>query len=158
MDEAYLLPRSASIEDPLRIAVLISGGGSGLAALLRYQEAEARTHQTVLVLADSEGAGGLEHATHANRKLWESPTNYRRQAAKTTSSRGVSTHGPSQCRCGIGSSIRIHENPHPEFCQTMERSIGKHPSFSTSKVSRGSMLIGMHWPMEQPFQAAQFIW
>ena len=63
MDEAYLLPRSASIEDPLRIAVLISGGGSGLAALLRYQEAEARTHQTVLVLADSEGAGGLEHAT-----------------------------------------------------------------------------------------------
>ena len=62
MDEAYLLPRSASIEDPLRIAVLISGGGSGLAALLKYQEAEARTYQTVLVLADSEGAGGLEHA------------------------------------------------------------------------------------------------
>ena len=47
MDEAYLLPRSASIEDPLRIAVLISGGGSGLAALLRYQEAEARTHQNL---------------------------------------------------------------------------------------------------------------
>ena len=62
MEEAYVPPRSASIEDPLRIAVLISGGGSGLAALLRYQEAEARTHQTVLVLADSEGAGGLEHA------------------------------------------------------------------------------------------------
>ena len=62
MDEAYLLPRSASIEDPLRVAVLISGGGSGLAALLRYQESKARTHQTVLVLADSEDAGGLEHA------------------------------------------------------------------------------------------------
>ena len=61
MEEAYVPPRSASIEDPLRIAVLISGGGSGLAALLRYQEAEARTHQTVLVLADSEDAGGLEH-------------------------------------------------------------------------------------------------
>ena len=61
MDEAYLLPRSASIEDPLRIAVLISGGGSGLAALLRYQESEVRTHQTDLVLADSEDAGGLEH-------------------------------------------------------------------------------------------------
>ena len=59
MDEAYLLPRSASIEDPLRVAVLISGGGSGLAALLRYQESKARTHQTVLVLADSEDAGGL---------------------------------------------------------------------------------------------------
>ena len=61
MEEAYIPPRSASIEDPLRIAVLISGGGSGLAALLRYQEAEARTHQTVLVIADSEDAGGLEH-------------------------------------------------------------------------------------------------
>ena len=61
MDEAYLLPRSASVEDPLRIAVLISGGGSGLAALLRYQESEVRTHRTVLVLADSEDAAGLEH-------------------------------------------------------------------------------------------------
>ena len=61
MDEAYLLPRSASIEDPLRIAVLISGGGSGLAALLRYQKSEDRTHRTVLVLADSEDAAGLEH-------------------------------------------------------------------------------------------------
>ena len=61
MEEAYVPPRSASIEDPLRIAVLISGGGSGLAALLRYQETEARAHQTVLVIADSEDAGGLEH-------------------------------------------------------------------------------------------------
>lgn len=61
MDETYVLPRPASIEDPLRIAVLISGGGSGLAALLQYQESEARAHQTVLVLADSQDAGGLEH-------------------------------------------------------------------------------------------------
>ena len=61
MDEAYVLPRPASIEDPLRIAVLISGGGSGLAALLQYQESEARAHQTVVVLADSQDAGGLEH-------------------------------------------------------------------------------------------------
>ena len=61
MDEAYVLPRPASIEDPLRIAVLISGGGSGLAALLQYQDSEARAHQTVLVLADSQDAGGLEH-------------------------------------------------------------------------------------------------
>ena len=61
MDEAYVLPRPASIEDPLRIAVLISGGGSGLAALLQYQESEARAHQTVLILADSQDVGGLEH-------------------------------------------------------------------------------------------------
>ena len=73
MEEAYVPPRSASIEDPLRIAVLISGGGSGLAALLRYQETEARAHQTVLVIADSEDAGGLEHGQ----------------------SRGIETHGIS---------------------------------------------------------------
>ena len=79
MDEVYLLPRSASIEDPLRIAVLISGGGSGLAALLRYQETEARTHQTVLVLADSEDAGGLEHAPHAISK----PKEYHSLLSKT---------------------------------------------------------------------------
>jgi len=73
MEEAYVPPRSASIEDPLRIAVLISGGGSGLAALLRYQESEARTHRTVLVLSDSEDAAGLEHGR----------------------SRGIETHGIS---------------------------------------------------------------
>ena len=56
-----MLPRVASPDDPLRLAVLISGGGSGLAALLRYQEVEPRAHLTVLVLADSEDAGGLEH-------------------------------------------------------------------------------------------------
>lgn len=61
MAEGYVLPRVASPEDPLRLAVLISGGGSGLAALLRYQDSGDRAHQTVLVIADSEGAGGLEH-------------------------------------------------------------------------------------------------
>ena len=29
--------------------------------MLQYQESEARAHQTVLVLADSQDAGGLEH-------------------------------------------------------------------------------------------------
>jgi len=57
----FVLPRVASLDDPLRIAVLISGGGSGLASLLRFQSTQPRCHQTVLILADSEGAGGLEH-------------------------------------------------------------------------------------------------
>lgn len=61
MEGGYVLPRVASVEDPLRLAVLISGGGSGLAALLAYQEAEPRAHRTVLVMADSGDAGGLEH-------------------------------------------------------------------------------------------------
>ena len=54
-------PRRASPENPLRIAVLISGGGSGLLALLKYQSEEIRCHKTVLVLSDKEDAGGLEH-------------------------------------------------------------------------------------------------
>lgn len=61
MNEGYALPRVASSEDPLRLAVLVSGGGSGLAVLLAYQEAEPRAHRTVLVMADSVDAGGLTH-------------------------------------------------------------------------------------------------
>ena len=61
MGEPFVLPRIGSIEDPLRLAVLISGGGSGLAALLKFQASAPRSHRTVLVLADSERAGGLDH-------------------------------------------------------------------------------------------------
>lgn len=61
MSGGYVLPRFATPENPLRLAVMISGGGSGLASLLNYQLAEKRCHHTVLVLADSADAGGLEH-------------------------------------------------------------------------------------------------
>ncbi len=61
MGAPFVLPRIGSIEDPLRLAVLISGGGSGLASLLKFQEKEPRSHRTVLVLADSQDARGLEH-------------------------------------------------------------------------------------------------
>ena len=64
MSDDFILPRTGSTEDPIRVAVMISGGGSGLAALLRYQETP-RTHQTTLVLADKEDAGGLQHGIHA---------------------------------------------------------------------------------------------
>ena len=40
---------------------MISGGGSGLEALLRFQSKIQRCHQTVLVLADRVGASGLSH-------------------------------------------------------------------------------------------------
>ena len=65
MEAPFVLPRAASIEEPLRLAVLISGGGSGLSSLLAYQSYEPRCHQTVLVIADSENAGGLEHGRSA---------------------------------------------------------------------------------------------
>ena len=65
MEGPFVLPRAASIEEPLRLAVLISGGGSGLSSLLAFQSYEPRCHQTVLVIADSENAGGLEHGRSA---------------------------------------------------------------------------------------------
>ncbi len=61
MYSGYELPRAATPENPTRLAVLISGGGSGLEALLNYQHDQPRCHRTVLVLADSAVAGGLEH-------------------------------------------------------------------------------------------------
>ena len=65
MEAPFVLPRAASIEEPLRLAVLISGGGSGLSSLLAFQSSEPRCHQTVLVIADSENARGLEHGRSA---------------------------------------------------------------------------------------------
>ena len=65
MEAPFILPRVSSIEQPLRLAVLISGGGSGLASLLAFQSSEPRCHRTVIVLADSENAGGLEHGKRA---------------------------------------------------------------------------------------------
>jgi len=62
MGAPFVLPRAASLDAPLRIAVLISGGGSGLEALLRFQSEEPRCHTTVIVLADREDAGGINHA------------------------------------------------------------------------------------------------
>ena len=65
MGAPFVLPRVASIEEPLRLAVLISGGGSGLSSLLSFQSSEPRCHRTVLVIADSDNAGGLEHGKSA---------------------------------------------------------------------------------------------
>ncbi|MAU85087.1 MAG: phosphoribosylglycinamide formyltransferase [Euryarchaeota archaeon] len=44
---------------------MISGDGSGLRALLKYQQEADRAHVTTLVIADSETAGGLKHAMDA---------------------------------------------------------------------------------------------
>ena len=65
MSDEYVLPRKATSDSPLRLAVMISGGGSGLRALLKYQQEADRAHVTTLVIADSESAGGLKHAMDA---------------------------------------------------------------------------------------------
>ena len=73
MGAPFILPRAASIEEPLRLAVLISGGGSGLRALLKHQQEADRAHITTLVIADSESAGGLKHATDAGIESFSVP-------------------------------------------------------------------------------------
>ena len=66
MSGDYLLPRIATPEDPLRLAVLISGGGSGLKALLRHQSNGRVSHVTSLVISDVESADGLKHASDSS--------------------------------------------------------------------------------------------
>jgi len=60
----FSLPRAGTTDDPVRLAVLVSGGGSGLAALLRYQRTP-RCHRTTLVITDKTDAGGLQHGRDA---------------------------------------------------------------------------------------------
>lgn len=56
-------PRIATSEAPLRLAVLASGSGSGMEALVRYQRAtEGVRHTTSLVLTDHADAGAVERA------------------------------------------------------------------------------------------------
>jgi len=55
--------RPTSPEDPLRLAVLVSGSGSGMEALVRYQRAtEGPLHVTRLVLTDKPDAGAIQRA------------------------------------------------------------------------------------------------
>ncbi|MDC0501933.1 phosphoribosylglycinamide formyltransferase [Euryarchaeota archaeon] len=61
MGAPYTRPRQGSISSPLRIAVLISGGGSGLLALLNYQRSKPVTHITKLIISDNENAKGLQY-------------------------------------------------------------------------------------------------
>ena len=64
MSSLYKLPRSASVENPLKLAVLISGSGSGLEALLRHQENHDCAHETVVVISDKPAVKGLDRAAN----------------------------------------------------------------------------------------------
>lgn len=57
----FLLPRQASVENPLRLAVLISGSGSGMEALLKHQEGGC-CHTTKIVISNKDEALGLKKA------------------------------------------------------------------------------------------------
>ena len=62
MPEAWRLPRIGTVEEPLRLAVLISGSGSGMEALLRHQQNTDCLHTTNVVISDRIDAGGLGKA------------------------------------------------------------------------------------------------
>ena len=56
--------RIGTIETPLRLAVFISGSGSGMEALLHYQKTKPCLHETTLVLSNLAEVAGLEKATN----------------------------------------------------------------------------------------------
>lgn len=60
--------RAATVEKPLRLAVLISGSGSGMEALLRHQESKPCLHETTLVISNIADASGLNKAGAHNVK------------------------------------------------------------------------------------------
>ena len=63
MAMAFQLPRKASSEEPLRLAILISGSGSGMAALLKHQQTTSDlSHITTVVISNKEGVGGIQKA------------------------------------------------------------------------------------------------
>ena len=62
MSGSYVLPRLSSQNNPLRLGVLISGSGSGLEALLRHQESNNCSHETVVVISNKPAVKGLDRA------------------------------------------------------------------------------------------------
>ena len=58
--------RKATAEEPLRCAVLLSGSGSGMEALVRAQRSKNLHHQTVLVISNKPDAYGLVRAEELN--------------------------------------------------------------------------------------------
>ncbi|CAI8240614.1 MAG: Phosphoribosylglycinamide formyltransferase [Methanobacteriota archaeon] len=59
----FQLPRLGTIKNPLRIAILISGSGSGMEALINYQfQKQNCFHKTTLVISNKANAKGIQIA------------------------------------------------------------------------------------------------
>lgn len=58
--------RIGTVENPLRLAVFISGSGSGMQALLRHQASKSCLHETIIVLSNVADVAGLDKATKHN--------------------------------------------------------------------------------------------
>ena len=57
-----LIPRIGTPENPIRIAVLFSGSGTGMNALFQHQGNQSCTHKTVLSITNKSDAGGIMFA------------------------------------------------------------------------------------------------
>ena len=62
MAEDWRLPRVGTAEDPLRLAIFISGSGSGMEALLKHQQDSDCRHTTTVVISDRPDVSGLKKA------------------------------------------------------------------------------------------------
>jgi len=62
MAEDWQLPRVGTLQDPLRLAVFISGSGSGMEALIRHQKNTDCLHTTSVVISDKPDVAGLSKA------------------------------------------------------------------------------------------------
>jgi formyltetrahydrofolate-dependent phosphoribosylglycinamide formyltransferase len=60
--------RVGTIDNPIRLAVFISGSGSGMEALLRHQSSQTCLHRTALVISNHAGASGIHKAQSHNVK------------------------------------------------------------------------------------------
>ena len=66
--------RIATIDDPLRCAILISGSGSGMEAMLEHQLRKDCHHTTELVISNKLGVLGIERAEKYSCLLYTSPS------------------------------------------------------------------------------------
>ncbi|RAH14104.1 MAG: phosphoribosylglycinamide formyltransferase [Methanobacteriota archaeon] len=62
----FKLPRKGTSDNPVRIAIFISGSGSGMEALLNYQNQNKCSHKTVLVISNKPGVEGIQRAKSKN--------------------------------------------------------------------------------------------
>ena len=62
MAEDWRLPRVGTAKDPLRLAVFISGSGSGMEALLKHQQTPGCKHATTVVISHKPNVVGLNKA------------------------------------------------------------------------------------------------
>ena len=62
MAEDWKLPRIGTSDEPLRLAILISGSGSGMEALVQHQQKSECLHTTSVVISDRTNASGLSKA------------------------------------------------------------------------------------------------